>query len=247
MQLTLFGLNVYFISRAEDISEAYRNTRTLTFDEFYRQVFVSMGTSSHGVSKLFASSSEQTKSTANDHQKSTAQVLRELQILQLQPGANLDALEMAELEYLDRQMQPDILRTSCCRYQPELKLRGATDQGDVIELSLLHWCTDIATRAAQKALFGSALDRIDSNLPDRFMEFDNLSWKMLYQFPGFLARDSLKKRDYLRSILQKFCHLPPNERDDAESWVIHSTEEKCRMLGLPSEDIASVLLILYWG
>lgn len=237
---------MYFISRAEDVTEAYRNTRTLTFDEFYRQVFVSMGTSREGVSKLFASSLKQTKAVEDSHQKPAAQILREMQITQLQPGANLDALELAELAYLDRQMQPSILLRNPLR-QTRSGVHGALNEEEAVELPLTQWCLDIATRAAQEALFGSALDRIDPNLPQKFLEFDNLSWKMLYQFPGFMASDLLEKRDYLRGVLQTFCDLPSHERNDAQAWVINSTEEKCRTLGLPSEDIASVLLILYWG
>lgn len=238
---------MYFISRAEDVTEAYRNTRTLTFDEFYRQVFVSMGTSRQGVSKLFASSLKQTKGVEDSHQKPAAQILREMQISQLQPGANLDALELAELAYLDRQMQPSILLKSPLRYHTGSGVHGPFNEEEAVELPLMQWCLDIATRAAQEALFGKALDRIDPNLPQRFLEFDNLSWKMLYQFPGFMARDLLEQRDYLRGVLQTFCDLPSHERNDAQAWVINSTEEKCRSLGLPSEDIASILLILYWG
>lgn len=238
---------MYFISRAEDVTEAYRNTQTLTFDEFYRQVFVSMGTSRQGVSKLFASSLKQTKAVGVDQQKPAAQVLREMQISQLQPGANLDALETAELAYLDHHMQPSVLFESPLRYQTGLGGCNTPNEEKAVEIPLMYWCMDIATRATQEALFGTALDRIDPDLPQRFLEFDNLSWKMLYQFPGFIARDLLEKRDYLRGVLQTYCDLPSQGRNDAQAWVINSTEEKCRTLGLPTEDIASVLLILYWG
>lgn len=206
-----------------------------------------MGTSNQGVLKLFASASEDVNHAETKREKAVAQALRELQILQLQPGPNLDALERAELAYLDRHMHPDVLRTSLYRYQDRPGTDGLSNGVEAFELPLLHWCTDIMTRAAQTTLFGSALDRIDPDLPDRFLEFDNLSWKMLYQIPEFLAQDLIHKRDYLRGVLKTFCDLPPKERNDAEAWVISSTEEKCRNLGISSEDTASVLLILYWG
>ncbi|ROV89567.1 hypothetical protein VMCG_09953 [Cytospora schulzeri] len=247
LQLTLFGFTMYFISRAEDVTEAYRNTRTLTFDEFYQRVFFSMGTSKESVLKLFAQRSKEAEDAESKQGKPVAQILRELQISQLQPGPNLDSLELAELAYLDSHTQLDSLRTSRYSYQNIRGGDGATDVSECVELSLWHWCTDITTRASQRSLFGSALDRIDPDLPDRFLEFDDLSWKMLYQFPDFLARDLLKKRDYLRGVLKTFCDLPTKERNDAETWVIKSTEESCRNLGIPSEDTASVLLILYWG
>lgn len=247
MQLTLFGFPTYFISRAEDITEVYRNTRTLTLDEFYQRVFLDMGTSKQGVSKLFESAPKDVKHAETKREKSAVQVLRELQILQLQPGPHLDALELAVLSYMDRHMQPGVLRTSDSRYQDERGRRGPSNGADSFELPLLHWCSDIMIRSAQMTLFGSAVDRIDPCLPDRFLEFENLSWKMLYQFPEFLARDFINKRDYLRGVLKTFCDLPQKERSDAEAWVISSTEEKCRNLGISSDDTASVLLVLYWG
>lgn len=242
----MFGFTVYFVSRAEDVSEAYRNTRTLTVDEFYRRVFLSMGTSKASVDQAFAPLPEDIKDPDNVQRKPVAQLAREMQITQLQPGPGLDALEDVELAYLERHIQADAVRMSRYRYDGLLGGETAGATGSV-ELSLWRWCADITVRAAQGAFFGSALDRIDPDLPERFMEFDDLGWKLLYQFPDFMARDTIVKRDTLRAALTTFYNLPREERNDAKAWVIEATEDKLRALGLPTEDVASIILILYWG
>ncbi|TWU71881.1 Cholesterol 7-alpha-monooxygenase [Metarhizium rileyi] len=246
LQLILFGTRVYFISRVEDVSEAYRNTRTLTVDEFYQRIFLGMGTSKESVTHIFAPPSALHKNPENRLGKPVAQLARELQMAQLQPSPGLDALERAELDYLERHMQPDAVLASRHRY---MDLLGGETPGRTasVELSLWNWCADLHVRAAQKAFFGDALDRLDPELPQKFLEFDDLGWKLLYQFPTFLARDAMEKRDCIRAILKAFYDLPREKRDEAAGWVLSSTEDELRAIGIPSEDIASVVLILYWG
>lgn len=237
---------MYFVSRAEDVSEAYRNMRTLTVDEFYRAVFLSMGATKKSVDKAFAPLPEHIIDPDNPQRKPVAQIAREMQITQLQPGPGLDALERAELDYLEDHVRIAAVSQNRCRY-PDLlggETPGATGS---VELPLWQWCADVMVRAAQGAFFGSALERIDPDLPEKFIEFDNIGWKLLYQFPGFLARDTLGKRDELHAALKAFCDLPRGERSDVKAWVIDSTEDKLRAIGIPTEDIASILLILYWG
>lgn len=228
------------------MSEAYRHMRTLTVDEFYRGVFLSMGASKASVEKAFAPLPEDIKDPDNAQRKPVAQLAREMQITQLQPGPSLDTLERAELDYLEDNVKMNAISITRSRY-PDLlggETPGATGS---VELPLWQWCADVMVRAAQGAFFGSALDRIDPDLPEKFMEFDNIGWKLLYQFPEFLARDTLGKRDELHAALKAFCELPREERSDAKAWVIDSTEDKLRALGIPTDDIASILLILYWG
>lgn len=246
LQLTLFGNSVYFLSRPEDVSEAYRNTRTLTVDEFYQHIFISMGTSGASVQQVFAPLPAGIKDPENTQGKPVAKLARELQIAQLQPGPGLDALERAQLAYLECHVQPDAVLESCYRY-PEVLGREVPSQTGSVEMSLWHWCADLNVRATQRAFFGSALDRLDPDLPQKFLEFDNLSWKLLYQFPIFMARDMVEKRDYLRTAIKAFYDLPREMRNDAEGWVLDSTEDRLRAIGIPTEDIASIVLILYWG
>ncbi|KAF5137059.1 hypothetical protein E5D57_000834 [Metarhizium anisopliae] len=220
LQLTLFGASVYFVSRAEDVSEVYRNTRTFTFDEFYHHIFISMGTSGASVQQIFAPLPARIKDPENTQGKPVAKLAKELQIAQLQPGPGLDALERAQLAYLECHVQPDAVLESRYRYPDFL--------------------------GGERAFFGSALDRLDPDLPQKFLEFDDLSWKLLYQFPIFLARDTIAKRDYLRTALKAFYNLPREMRNDAEGWALDSTEDRLRAIGIPTEDIASIALILYW-
>lgn len=250
MSLTLFGILVYVVSRAEDVAEVYRNTRTLDGDEFFRHVFGSIGTSRPSILKSFSSPTSQIKDVDNPQGKPVAHLIRDMQIQQLQPGSGLDAIQRAELDYLERRVRPEAVSLSPHRYLDLLKEdRGDISVSNAVELPLWRWCSDLLVRASQGAFFGNALERIDPNLADKFSQFDQISWKLWYQIPGFLARDTIAMRDQLRSTLKTFYDLPQAERNDGsyQAWVNDKAEDKLRAIGIPTEDIASIQLILYWG
>ncbi|KAH8767459.1 cytochrome p450 [Diaporthe sp. PMI_573] len=250
MSLTLFGISVYVVSRAEDISEVYRNTRTLNGDEFFRHVFGSIGTSRPSIIKSFSSPTGQIKDVENPLGKPVAHLIRDMQIQQLQPGSGLDAIQRSEMAYLEKRVRPESVSLSRYRYPGLLNEdKGDPSLSNVVELRLWRWCSDLLVRASQGAFFGNALERIDPNLADRFSEFDEISWKLWYQIPGFLARDTIAVRDQLRATMKRFYDLPQAERNDGsyQAWVNDKAEDKLRAIGVPTEDIASIQLILYWG
>ncbi|KAG8410003.1 hypothetical protein J3459_007743 [Metarhizium acridum] len=84
----------------------------LTVDEFYQRVFISMGTSVASVQQVFAPLPAGIKDRENTQGKPVAKLARELQIAQLQPGPGLDALERAQLVYMECHVQPDAVLVS---------------------------------------------------------------------------------------------------------------------------------------
>lgn len=250
MSLTLFGVELYVVSRAEDVTEVYRNTRTLDGNEFFQHVIGSIGTSKPSIAKAFSSPPGHAKDPDNPQRKPVAHLIRDMQIQQLQPGKGLDAIERAELAYLESRVRPEPLRMSpfrCIDLLDQEEMNASAT--DAVEVPLWRWCSDLLVRASQRAFFGKALETIDFSLPDTFIYFDEISWKLWYQIPYFLARDTIFMRDQLQASLKKFYDLPQVERNDdsAQAWVNDKTEDKLRAIGIPTEDIASIQLILYWG
>jgi hypothetical protein len=67
-----------------------------------------------------------------------------MQLQQLQPGKGLDALERAQLTYLDQRVRLDSARQCLYRYDDLL----GSNYGDnfatgAVELPLWRWCSDI--------------------------------------------------------------------------------------------------------
>lgn len=248
MALTIFGAQVYVVSQGEDVSEVYRNTRTLDGDEFFRHVVGSIGTSKSSTLRAFAPPPTDNKDLDNPLRKPIAHLIRDMQIQQLQPGKGLDAIERGELAYLEHRMQPGIVAKApyCCFPQGTM---AGHDKSAPMDLSLSQWCSDLLVRAAQDAFFGDVLSKVDPALPEKFVRFDEISWKLWYHIPDFFARDTIALRDELLSIMRAFYSLSQADRNNgtAQAWVNDKTEDKLRAIGIPTEDVASIQLILYWG
>jgi cytochrome P450 len=240
--LILFGIPVYFITKAEDIADAYRNTVTLSSEEYYRDLFRQLGTSASSVDKFFAPLSKEKQGFPNPHGKPLVNLARDILIQQLQPvnGTGFAAIERHQLAEIERRMQPEVLRQDA--YLPQ---QPHDDAG--IEIELWTWLSDLFVRSAQDAFFGNELGRIDPTLTDTFLTFDGLSWKYLYQYPEFLAKDTIAARNKLHLSLTRYFDLPQQERNSGVAWSTKTTEDEMRAIQMPTEDIAAVMLIVYWG
>lgn len=110
----------------------------------------------------------------------------------------------------------------------------------------MEWCSDGFTRAGQKAYFGDALARIDPTLTKTFIIFDELSWQVLYQYPSFLAGEMKNARDTITRALLNYIQLPQSQRT-GDAWFAKAMENEMRALHISEQDIATMLVTIYWG
>jgi len=78
------------------------------------------------------------------------------------------------------------------------------------------------------------------------VEFDKNCWQMFYGYPLFLSKPMTIPKAKLISALVQFLNIPIEERDGM-SWFVKSWEEETRRVGLPIEEIATIMLIQYFG
>ncbi|KAE8350519.1 cytochrome P450 [Aspergillus coremiiformis] len=238
--LTIANSVIYVITKPEDVAEAYRNTATLSFNEFVQAMMRACGNSEFCVQAMYTPLPKDKDGFPNPHGKPLATLARHMHMNQLYPGDHLDFLEHQFMAWFDPRLTSDGLREEC----PYAVT--ATSPSNGIVLPLMEWCSDYFTRAGQRAYFGPAMDAIDPTLPATFIVFDELSWQVLYQYPDFLATEMKSARDTIQRALKKYIQIPQRERN-GDAWFTKAMENEMRALGINEDDIATMLVTIYWG
>ena len=107
-------------------------------------------------------------------------------------------------------------------------------------------CSNLLVEAGQDAYFGPMLKCVDPQLPQVFLDFDKRSWQLLFGLPYFLSMRMHKSKDMIISALTTYFRLP-SEQKEASVWSVDVLETEMRHLGLKDKDIATMMMILYWG
>ena len=195
------------------------------------------GSSDYVVRKMYETPDPHKAVFPNPQNKPLAKLARELHIYQLFPGKPLDGLRGAFVEYFNRSLSLEPM--SQYRY-----LRVSTDQAVV--LPLYTWVSDLFISAGQEAYFGSMLGQVEPELTWAFLEFDDLTWQVLYEYPKILARTMIKAKSKVIAGLERYFTLPTDQRGDA-AWFTPAMEKEMRNLGFDTHDVAVMMMTIYWG
>jgi len=237
--LTLAGERFYVLTSAQDVAVAYKNTDSLTFDVFVRDIMVAFGSSSGAIEKMWLFPSKDGHGFAaqvpNPAQKCLAQLTRDFHKQQLHPGENQSALADKFLHHIDESLRWE-------RMSVKYILKSTESSR---EISLKGWCGDVLLDAATRAFFGESLLQIEPDLFRDFFDFDDNSWMLLYRYPRFLAKDMYRAKDAAIDALTKYFALPKESRS-GEAWFIRTLEAEQRQLGIGDRDIATLMLMVYW-
>ena len=241
--MTVANSTIYVITKSRDVAEAYRNTDTLSFNEFVQAMMRACGNTKHCVQAMYTPLPKDKDGFANPHGKPLATLARQMHIHQLYPGDNLDHLERQFRDWFVDHLRLDAVRR-VCPYATFPEYQGnATSE---VVLPLMEWCSDFFTRAGQRAYFGDALASIDPELTKVFIVFDELSWQVLYQYPNFLAREMRAARDRLQRAIKRYIQTPQDQRT-GDAWFTKAMENEMRALGIDDDDIATMMVTIYWG
>ncbi|CAG8974674.1 hypothetical protein HYALB_00006408 [Hymenoscyphus albidus] len=236
--LTAFGITFYIITQAKHSAEVYRNTETLSFEEFVQGLMRTNGSNEKVIQVMYSSLPVDKPGFPNPLGESLGVLAQKMHIHQLNPGNNLMLLQKQGLIYIDHLLRLGTMQ-SVCKYATS---RSATH----IEVPLYKWCGDSFVRLGQHVYVGEALDEIDPLLPKAFLDFDERSWKMLYQYPDFLSRDMSTPRTRVVSSLTRYFQIPKYLRSDGAAWLINAMEEEMRALVVDDENLAILMLHLYF-
>jgi hypothetical protein len=113
-------------------------------------------------------------------------------------------------------------------------------------ISLKAFAVQNIIHGVQHGYFGPRLLDIDPKILETLIEFDDLSWKAWFHYPWFMRRRLDHLADSLRSSLQVYFQIPPEERK-ASAWFTHKLEEEFHSAGLHDSDFNALMLFFYWG
>ncbi|KJZ69547.1 hypothetical protein HIM_11060 [Hirsutella minnesotensis 3608] len=219
--LSVAGLKTYVLTNADHVGEAYRNTETLSYEEFVRGLMRILGNSQAGVKAMFTPLAKDKEGFPNPHEKPLGLLFRQMHIHQLFPGENLDFLETRFYKFFKNHLELARISDTC----PYAVSKSSED----VVLPLTQWCSDFFVRGGQGAYFGP-----------------KLAYQVIYQYPRFLAKAMLTARDGVLNSLRDYLQLPHNQRRE-DAWFVKAMEEGMRAVGLSDEDMAIATMTIYWA
>jgi hypothetical protein len=235
--ITVAGRTLYVLTRATDVSEAYRNIKTLSFNVFVQEMLKTVGCTKVTVDELYRPLSPDKEGFPNPLSKPLAVLARDMHIQQLYPGDYLDSLGKDFDHYYDGHLNSEVLRNL-----PYAK----PGPDNSVSMPILEWCSDVFTRAGQVAYFGTLLDEIDPEYTSKFVHWDDISYQLQFQYPKWLSRKMHKGKAELVHSMVEYLDTPQDKRT-GDAWFVKAIEDEMRALKLTTQDMAMVMVTIYWG
>ena len=227
------------ITAPADVAAIHKNSASLVFDGFIKDVMITMGAKQSTVDKLYLMSDKKQLSPSerelNPAAKHFTGLIHDRYLTQLSPGERLESLKSNFLQCLDDGVRMGRL--------PEAAILSKTPQTQ--RLSLLKLCRDVVIRANTDTLFGEKLLQINPDLPEIFCTFDDDHRMMLYRMPRFMARHVHAAQKKVQETFITYLNLPHEERP-GEAWLITQRQSAfhskwfdcfydiCNMRGIPA-------------
>ena len=220
------GQIFYVITSPEDTNLIYRNTKTLTFDEFIEDLVRTLGVSEKGVRSAFF------------------------------PGSGSRPLpyyaqEIYKTQFLPGQRFFELWESIHPRLQQRMTFENIPDhvvtrsQGNSKTVSLWLWVRSTLIESVTRSIFGDVVFELEPDLVNVFAAFDDNSWKLFYKYPKYAAKDMHDALDRLRAMLVKYLDLPREKRGGAP--IVRELEAKFREFGIEGNDLAFCLVMPIWA
>ncbi|KAI0506259.1 putative cytochrome p450 [Xylaria bambusicola] len=237
--LTAFGNTFYVVTNAKHSAELYRNMESLSFDEFVQALMRTNGSDEKTIQTVFSPLPKEKPGFPNPDGLSLGSLSAKMHTLQRHPGANMLVLQQKGCDWINAHLNLETLGKECAY--------SASRSSMHIQVPLYEWTSDYFVRLGQHVYFGDPLDRVDPGYPAAFIVFDEVIWKMLYQYPAILCRDMTAPRDQMIRALTAYFKIPKAERVDHAAWIINAMEDEMRGAGMDDRNIAIMIFHLYFA
>lgn len=237
--ITVAGSQLHVLTKPKDVGDAYKNTTTLSFDGFVQTMMKTFGSSKFCIRAMYTYTprSPHADDFPNPHHKPLGKLARELHIKQLFPGEHLDRIGKKFTDYFDEALVLEKIAK-----KPYAQEKGS----DSAIVPLLTWSSDVFTLGGQRAYFGGLLEEIDPDMTWTFLEFDELSWQVLYQYPRVVSWRMNTLKNKLIKNLEIYFNVP-SEKRNGDAWFTKAFEHEARQIGIGTHDLATMMFTVYWG
>ena len=246
--ITLAGETMTILTLASDAAAAYKNTTSLNYDKFVQNLFNAFGVSPTTIERMYQSpemfledhKSKSLLQSENPLHKCLIHLNSDIYKQQLHPGSRLDALQGKFLSYINKSL---CWEKSSFWNVPSSTITKAPSSE--VTVSLFQWCRGVLIDSATRTFFGDILLDISPDFTEHFFDYDENSWKLLYQYPRIFARDVHTAKSKMLDILVTYLNLSKEQKSDA-SWLIQTLENEQRDIGIDIRDIAAMIMMGYW-
>lgn len=112
-------------------------------------------------------------------------------------------------------------------------------------ISLQNWVRHILIESITVAFFGEVILELEPNIVESLSQFDENSWKFVYQVPVAFSRDMLAAKGITQDALYRYFELPASERADA-CWMVQALEAEMKEVGGTTHDVCATFMLVYW-
>jgi hypothetical protein len=235
--VTVAGSRLYILTNPKHVAETYKNTSTLSFEEFVRDMMRTSGSSEFVIKKMYETPDPAKAIFPNPHNKPLAKMAKDLHVHQLYAGKPLDVLRGEFYSFFGDSMK--------LKHMAQFDYTISSAPNEVV-LPLYIWTSDVIISAGQDAYFGPLLAEVAPCLTWDFLEFDDLTWQLLYQYPKFLAKKMYSARDRVIMGLEKYFE-ETQARRGVKSWFTPVMENEMRNLEFDTREVAIMMMTIYWG
>ncbi|KAL8949024.1 MAG: hypothetical protein Q9222_004833 [Ikaeria aurantiellina] len=234
--VTIAGTNLYVVTLSQHIAEVDKNTKTLSYDLFVRQLHEGFNMSPPGVEKMWEIPMAHEKHLGPAGRKHLVDRSGDFHRLQLFPGPQLEDLIARFLARIEHGTTWENIPRPCV----------LSSTKDAMVISLYKWCGNVLGDAASRGFYGDALVDTSPRMVQDFLEFDKQSWMLLYQYPSFLASSMLAPRNLVTKAFDRYVALAPERKEDAAPYA-KSLEALQIKAGVSSRDRAIGFQIFHFA
>jgi hypothetical protein len=239
--VTLLGIRFYILTSPEDVTAAYRNTTTLSWDYYMGQLMSSFGLDHAALEKVWhepkpGDSSYYQPNEINPTHKSHVHFTEEMYQRQLLPGPQLSDLSQKVIHHISRSL-----------YWEKLTGPATLDiSGTHIQLSLKTFCRGKIIDQITEYMFGNILYQIEPSVTEHMIRFNDDAWKVLFHYPEFMAPKLTRSRRKLEEAFKRYIKVPREQRADG-MWGMQNIIASQEQAGMKEKDRVALLLLVYWA
>lgn len=213
----------------------------LTHEDHVRDLLKMFGSSPQGLHAMYLPPAPSSSSRDNPKQKPLALLAEGFMNKQLLSVAELQSLMNRIGHVIDKRTRWDAIPSAAIE-SSNLLQEGVVSK----KVSLLRWSQYAILEAMTTAWFGEVIYELSSTVLPDMIRLDHEIWKLFYQLPRPWSSVGHDAAASLRSCLLKYVQLDPSKKKD-RCWAAQVAEEEMRARGIAEEDMASHLLMVFWG
>ncbi|PVH76649.1 cytochrome P450 [Cadophora sp. DSE1049] len=247
--LFILGIKYIVLRKPEDVKAVWNDAKSFSFDDYLRAAFAGFDIPPSSYTPTFKD--DPARLWRGNHKdapyfvKENPAKKRYINLQDgwmkeaLQPGKKMDALSEIFMGHIE-QLIPVYLS------DPRIKAGDCKDHGQGQIVDLYNWGRYVLADAGSRAFLSSEILDIDPDFVQHYIDWEDVSWKIPWSYPGILSQDMYKARETLVQVFMRYYTLDPTQRPNL-NWLFDRMQREHQQLGMSLHDTGTVALIVLWG